>query len=61
LPIPSYLNPNMKAAIGASIQEAFVFAFRVVMLICAGLSLGSGAVACSWIPKVVAPVDSGKS
>src|ERR1700685_1116395 len=61
LPIPSYLNPNMKAAIGASIQEAFVFAFRVVMLICAGLSLGSGAVACSWIPKVVAPEDSGKS
>jgi EmrB/QacA subfamily drug resistance transporter len=61
LPIPSYLSPNMKAAISGSIREAFVFAFRVVMLICTGLSLGSAAVACWLIPKVVVPEDSGKS
>jgi EmrB/QacA subfamily drug resistance transporter len=50
-PVPSYLSPNMKASISESIHEAFVFAFRVVMLICAGLSLGSAAVAWSSIPK----------
>jgi EmrB/QacA subfamily drug resistance transporter len=60
LPIPPYLSPSMKSAINGSIQEAFVFAFRVVMLICAGLSLGSAAVAWSLIPRVVALEDSGK-
>jgi EmrB/QacA subfamily drug resistance transporter len=60
LPIPSYLSTSIKAAINGSIREAFVFAFRVVMLICAGLSLGSAAIAWSRIPRVVALEDSGK-
>jgi EmrB/QacA subfamily drug resistance transporter len=51
LQIPSGLSPNMKAAISGSIQEAFIFGFRVVVLICAGLSLASAAVAWSLIPK----------
>jgi EmrB/QacA subfamily drug resistance transporter len=51
LQVPSGLSPGMNAAISGSIQEAFLFSFRVVMLICAGLSLGSAAVTCSLIPK----------
>jgi hypothetical protein len=51
LQVPSGLSPSMNAAISGSIQEAFVFGFRVVMLICAGLSLGSAAVTWSLIPK----------
>ena len=43
--------PATKAAIKQSIGEAFVFGFRIVMLICAGLSLASAAVAWLMIPK----------
>ncbi len=52
LPIPAGLDPNVRAAISRSIGEAFVFGFRAVMLICAGLSLASTAVAWLMIPKV---------
>jgi hypothetical protein len=51
LQVPSGLSPSMKAAISGSIREAFVFGFRIVMLICAGLSLGSAAVTWSLIRK----------
>lgn len=49
--VPTDLSSSLKAAINASIREAFVFGFRVVMLICAGLSLGSTAVAWALIEK----------
>jgi predicted MFS family arabinose efflux permease len=51
LQVPAGLNPDMKAGIKESISEAFVFGFRIVMLICAGLSLTSAAVAWLMIPK----------
>jgi EmrB/QacA subfamily drug resistance transporter len=51
LQIPIGLSPGMKAAVNESIGEAFVFGFRVVMLICAGLSLGSAVVAWFLIPR----------
>jgi EmrB/QacA subfamily drug resistance transporter len=51
LQVPSGLSASVQAAISASIREAFVFGFRVVMFICAGLSLGGTAVAWSLIPK----------
>lgn len=51
LQVPSGLSPSMHAAIDQSIREAFVFGFRVVVLICAGLSLGSAAVTWALIPK----------
>jgi EmrB/QacA subfamily drug resistance transporter len=51
LQVPAGLSPSMQAAISGSIREAFVFGFRVVMLICAGLSLGSAAIAWPLIPK----------
>jgi MFS family permease len=51
LQVPAGLNPTTKAAIKESIGEAFVFGFRIAMLICAGLSLASAAVAWLLIPK----------
>jgi EmrB/QacA subfamily drug resistance transporter len=51
LQAPASLDPSMKAAINVSIRESFVFGFRVVMLICAGLSLGSATAAWSLIPE----------
>jgi EmrB/QacA subfamily drug resistance transporter len=51
LQIPAGLNLSTKAAIRESIGEAFVFGFRIVMLICAALSLASAAVAWLMIPK----------
>ena len=51
LQVPDDLDPATKTSIKESIEEAFVFAFRIVMLICAGLSLASAAVARLTIPK----------
>jgi EmrB/QacA subfamily drug resistance transporter len=51
LPVPDGLGPTTKAAIKEAIAEAFVFGFRIVMLICASLSVASSAVAWLMIPK----------
>jgi predicted MFS family arabinose efflux permease len=51
LQVPASLDPGTEAAIRKLIREAFVFGFRIVMLICAGLSLASAAVAWMMIPK----------
>lgn len=45
LQAPAGLDPMTKAAVQESIAEAFVFGFRIVMLICCGLSAASAAVA----------------
>ena len=45
LPVPSGLDPATRVAVENSIKQAFIFGFRVVMLTCTGLSLGSAAVA----------------
>jgi EmrB/QacA subfamily drug resistance transporter len=50
LDIPSGLDTDTRALIRASISHAFVFGFRAVMLICAGLSLASALVAWLMIP-----------
>jgi EmrB/QacA subfamily drug resistance transporter len=49
LQAPAGLSPSLTASVNSSIREAFVFGFRLVMAICAGLSLGSAAVAWSMI------------
>ena len=54
LPIPAGLNAVEKNALQKSIAAAFVFAFRVVMIICAGLSLAGMAVADRLIPSAAA-------
>jgi EmrB/QacA subfamily drug resistance transporter len=51
LDIPSGIGTDTAAAIRASISRAFVFGFRTVMLICAGLSLASALVAWIMIPS----------
>jgi MFS family permease len=53
LDLPSGLDANTTALIRVSISHAFVFGFRTVMLICAGLSLASAAVASLMIPARV--------
>jgi EmrB/QacA subfamily drug resistance transporter len=50
LELPSGLDANTSAVIRAAISQAFVFGFRVVVLICAGLSVASGVVAWLVIP-----------
>jgi EmrB/QacA subfamily drug resistance transporter len=51
LRVPDGLTPTVKAGVEESIADAFVFGFRTVMLICAGLSAASSAVAWFMIPK----------
>ena len=50
LTVPTGTDANATAIIQAAISRAFVFGFRTVMLICAALSLASGAVALFFIP-----------
>jgi hypothetical protein len=47
---PVGLNPGTKAAVKAAIGEAFVSGFRIVLLICAALSVASAAVAWLMVP-----------
>jgi len=49
--VPTGLDPSTRASVTQSIGEAFVFGYRIVMLICAGLALASAAVAWRMIPK----------
>jgi predicted MFS family arabinose efflux permease len=51
LPVPQGLDSGMTAAVKHSIAEAFVFGFRIVMLVCAGLSVVSAATAWRMIPN----------
>jgi len=50
LELPASLNPTIRAAIRESVREAFVFGFRLIMLICAGLSVASAMAARLLIP-----------
>jgi hypothetical protein len=49
--VPNGLDPGTAAAIKDAIRQAFVFGFRIVMLICAGLSVASAAVAKIMLPR----------
>jgi EmrB/QacA subfamily drug resistance transporter len=51
LPLPVSLDEPTRESIRDSIAEAFVFGFRLVMLICAGLSVASAGVAWLMIPE----------
>jgi EmrB/QacA subfamily drug resistance transporter len=51
LQAPAGLDPGTASAIQQSVGEAFVFGFRIVMLICAGLSLASATVAWMTIAE----------
>ena len=51
LAVPPGLDSGGTAAVKHSIAEAFVFGFRIVMLVCAGLSGASAAMAWRMIPS----------
>lgn len=51
LPVPAAVDADTKNAIKELISMAFVFGFRIVMLICAALSLTSAVVAWCMIPE----------
>jgi len=51
LQVPAVLDPSTRAAIKEMIGDAFVFGFRIVMFIVAGLSVISAAIAWRMIPK----------
>jgi hypothetical protein len=46
LQAPADLDESTKLVIHQFVGEAFVFAFRIVMLVCAGLAVASAAI--SW-------------
>ena len=48
---PASLDANARAAVTMSIRQAFVFGFRVVMLICAALAVVSAVAAFRWVPE----------
>jgi len=51
LQVPTDLDPNTRAAIQGAIRQAFVFGFRIVLSICAGLAAASAAIAWLMIPN----------
>ena len=55
---PAGLDPAPQAAIAHSIAAAFIFGFRIVMVICAILSITGSALAWLMIPKSTASPSS---
>ena len=51
LQLPPGLDASTIAVIKGLAGEAFVFGFRLVMLICAGLSVAGSVIASLLIPK----------
>jgi MFS family permease len=61
LHVPGGLNSSTRATIRESVQDAFMFGFQSIMLICSGLSLASAAVAWLMVAKgtrVIHPLAS---
>jgi hypothetical protein len=51
LQAPPELDRGTRNAVRQAIDAAFVFGFRIVMLICVSLSVVSGVIAWMMIPK----------
>ena len=51
LQVPAGLDASTTAAIRRLVGDAFVFGFRIIMLICAGLSVASTMIVWFMIPK----------
>jgi EmrB/QacA subfamily drug resistance transporter len=47
---PARLDASTRAAVTESIRQAFVFGFRIVMMICVGLSLAGAMIALIMVP-----------
>jgi EmrB/QacA subfamily drug resistance transporter len=59
LELPAVLDTNNKNAVRESVHTSFVFGFRVIMWICAGLSLASAVVAWTMISVSHKPREGG--
>jgi predicted MFS family arabinose efflux permease len=55
-------DPQTATKISVTVAESFVFAFRLIMLLCAGLALTSAAIAWRWIParSITSELDFGR-
>ncbi len=51
LQAPVGIDPTATSAIAESVRKAFIFGFRIIMVICSGLSLTSAAIAWLIIPR----------
>jgi EmrB/QacA subfamily drug resistance transporter len=51
LEVPAGISTSTRTALRTAIEEAFVYGFRVIMLICMGLSAASSLIAWIMIPK----------
>jgi hypothetical protein len=49
LPVPANVDRGAASLIRESVREAFVFGFRTVLLICAGLALASATISAKMI------------
>jgi EmrB/QacA subfamily drug resistance transporter len=59
LEVPPNLDAGTAAAVRDDITRAFVFGFRVIMIICAGLAMASAGIALRMIPSgVAAPIGN---
>jgi hypothetical protein len=47
---PFTLDPVTKAAVTEFIRQGFIFGFRIVMIMCAGLSVASAMIALFMVP-----------
>ena len=57
LDAPSNHDPQSAATVRVIVSGSFIFGFRIVMLICAGLAIGSAIIAARMIPSRATPVD----
>jgi EmrB/QacA subfamily drug resistance transporter len=57
LDVPATLDPQKMAQVRTAITQAFVFGFRIIMLLCAGLAIASATVAWRMIPAQGAGTD----
>ena len=55
LQAPENLDPRTRTALANMIRQSFVFGFRIIMLLCAGLALMSAAIAWTMLPKTKEP------
>jgi EmrB/QacA subfamily drug resistance transporter len=51
LELPPNLDASTSAAVRVAVSQAFVFGFRLIMVICGGLAVAGGAVAWLFIPR----------
>src|SRR5258708_6307791 len=60
LQAPANLDPGTRSAIEELIRQVFTFGFRIVILICSGMSLASAIVARMMIPREPDRLESSK-